>query len=168
LRRWEEILRAANAEGMIRQIWRPGSSADANGTRLGIELSDQSGLGLVEVAAVAPSTPAEGRLLPGDRIVGVDGRLLEMVSPADDLGQWWEEAPPGSSHTLRVLRGESCLELQVTRRHDEISVADLFAQPLDLLRELSLLCDAIPAATLQIHNTGDRHFSALLRLRLDP
>ena len=95
---------------------------------------------------------------------GADNYLALDVDK--DLRKWWEEASPGSSHTLRVLREESILELEVTRRHEEVSIADLFTQPLDVLRELSLLCDAIPTATLQIHNTGDEHFSALLRLRL--
>ncbi len=168
LLRWEKSLRDVNAEGMFRKMWQPGVSDDENGTRLGIDISDKSEFGLVEVAGVSPSTPADGRLRPGDRIVGVDGRLLEMVSPGEDLRQWWEEAPPGSSHTLRVLRGELVLELEVTRRHDEVSMADLFAQPLDVLRELSRLCNDIPSATLQIHNTSDQHFSALLKLRLGP
>ena len=163
---WDKSLRKVNAGGLFAQVWKPGANREADATRLGIELSDNGEFGLVEVAAVAPSTPAEGRMQPGDRILGVDGRLLEMASPAEDLQEWWEEASPGSSHTLRVLRGESVLELEVTRRHDDASLADLFAQPLDLLRELSLLCEAIPSATLQIHNTGDQHFSALLSLRL--
>jgi hypothetical protein len=166
LNHWEKILRTENTEGIFQRMWPVGISVDANSNRLGIDLSDSNDFGLVDVEAVAPSTPADGRLRPGDRIVGVDGRLLEMASPAEDLQQWWEEASPGSSHTLRVIREDSILELEVTRRHDEVSISDLFAQPLDVLRELTLLCDAIPAATLQIHNAGDQHFSALLRLRL--
>lgn len=166
LQQWETMLRAVDAERLMRQLWEGDRAADANGSRLGIELADQVAFGLVEVAAVTPSSPADGRLQAGDLVIAVDGRLLEMVDPDKDLQQWWEEASPGSVHTLRVLRGDSMLELEVTRRHDEVSLSDLFGQPLDVLREISVLFDAIPSATLQIHNTRDDHLSALLRLRL--
>ena len=166
IQQWETKLRAVHAEEFVRTLWSRGRSPTSNGNRLGIELADDGAFGLVEVAAVAVGSPAHGRLEPGDLIIGVDGRLLEMVDPEVDLQRWWEDALAGSLHTLRVLRGESTVELEVTRRHDEISLADLFDQPLDVLHELAILCDAIPSAILQIHHTSDQHFSALLSLRL--
>ncbi len=165
LRLWEQSLNAANLAGSIQDLWKTSDSPETNNKQLGIEIGDGSDFGLVEIATVFPSTPAEGRLKPGDRIIGVDGRLLEMVAPAEDLRHWWEEAAPGSSHTMRILRAESIMELDVMRRLDQGSMTDLFAQPLDALHQLSLLCETIPAATLQVHDTGDRHFSALLKLR---
>ncbi len=166
LQQWETNLRATHAEEFMRTLWQSGTSAAGNANRLGIELADTGAFGLVEVAAVAVGTPAHGRLEAGDLVIGVDGRLFEMVNPEQDLLQWWEDVSPGSAHTMRVLRGESILELEVTRRHDEMSLADLFDQPLDVVHELALLCEAIPSATLQIHHTSDQHFSAFLSLRL--
>jgi hypothetical protein len=36
----------------------------------------------------------------------------------------------------------------------------------DILRELAGICEAIPSATFEVHNTGPDDFSALLKLRL--
>ena len=165
MRQWERKLRSADLAAVFAKIWKPPTLDDPD--RLGVDVSDAEHFGMVEVAAVVASSPSEGRLRPGDRIFGVDGRLLDLVAPVDDLSRWWEEAAPGSIHTLRVLRGSEVVELEVTRRFDEMSIEDLFAKPIELLRELALLSEAIPLATFQIHNTDDRHISALLRLRID-
>jgi C-terminal processing protease CtpA/Prc len=133
---------------------------------LGIEVSGLEHFGMVEVSTVTTASPADGRLQPGDRIFGIDGRLLQMASPLDDLQQWWAETVPGSSHSLRVLRGNTVIELEVSRRFDEMSLDDLFGRPIDLLREVSVLCEAVPFSTLHIHFTGDRHTSALVSMRL--
>ena len=58
------------------------------------------------------------------------------------------------------------MELEVRRPHDQASLTDVFEQPLDMLSELAAICDAIPSATFQVHNTGPDNFSALLKLRL--
>jgi hypothetical protein len=134
--------------------------------RLGIEMASDGEPGFVEVAGVEPFTPADGRLAAGDRILGVDGRLLELASPADDLRRWWEQSEAGSSHTLRVLRKGSIIELQISRREDDVRLTNLLVQPVDALRELAALGRAIPFASLQVHATDERHFSALVTLRL--
>lgn len=164
---WERSLGELSAAGALPKLLAPGDPAAQNNQSLGIEIGDEDTLGLIEVTGVASSTPASGRLKPGDRIVGIDGRLLEMVSPEDDLRAWWEQASPGSSHSIRVLRGEELVELEVKRRPDQAALANLFSEPLNILRELTRISESIPAATLQVHDSSDRHFSALLRLRLE-
>lgn len=164
MQRWDQRLREMDVGELVAKVWATGDPGERD--RLGVEIADIEHFGMVEVSAVTPSSPADGRLQPGDRVFGIDGRLLQMASPVDDLQQWWSEATPGSSHTLRVLRGDAVIELEVSRRFNEMSLDDLFARPIDLLRELSELCEAIPFSTLHVHFTGDRHTSALVSMRL--
>lgn len=164
LHRWEEKLRGVDMANLFAGVWDAPNPEDRD--RLGIDFSEVAHFGMVEVEAVTPSTPADRKLQPGDRIFGVDGRLLQMASPVDDLQRWWEESEPGSSHTLRVLRGELVIELEVSRRFDEVTIESLLSRPIDLLKEVAVLCEAVPFSTLYVHHTGDRYTSARLSMRV--
>lgn len=164
LQSWAAAWPGGGADDSLVRFWQQGSGSDRS--RLGIEFIDEDELGRVDVVRVVESSPADGRLKPGDRIIGIDGRLLELVAPADDLQRWWESTEPGSSHTLRVIRDDSMIDLEIRRPLDQAGLADLFEKPVDMLRELAVICQAIPSSTFQIHNTGPDSFSALLKLRL--
>ncbi|MGH2770476.1 MAG: site-2 protease family protein [Actinomycetota bacterium] len=62
------------------------------------------------VVSVVPDSPAEGRLRPGDVIVGIDGRDIDL---ADEVGREIRSAPAGSDFTLMVERGSGVQEVTV-------------------------------------------------------
>lgn len=75
-------------------------------------LGDQA----IEVAAVAPGTPAaEAGLQAGDWIVAVHGRTIETI---DDLHQILSRPRSSEELLLSVVRGEQLLEIMVRLRTD--------------------------------------------------
>jgi S1-C subfamily serine protease len=70
-------------------------------------LSDQA----VEVAGLAPDGPAANTgMLPGDWIVGLQGRI---VATADDIHRLLSELPLDEPLTLTVVRGASRYEVEI-------------------------------------------------------
>lgn len=70
-------------------------------------LGDQA----VEVAGLAPEGPAaKAGILPGDRIVGLQGRI---VATADDIHRLLAELPLDEPLTLAVVRGTHQYEVEI-------------------------------------------------------
>jgi len=134
------------------------------GGRLGIGMQVEQEPGTVVVARVYPDTAADGRLRPDDRIIGVDGRLLDLTSPNADLRRRWAEPPPSAGHTLRVQRDDTTIDVVLKRDEPEAQPSDMLTRSLPVIRELATALRTIRFASLTVHPTDERHYSALLSL----
>ncbi len=140
----------------------------AEGTRanrLGIGMRTEQEPGVVVVARVYPGTPAEGKLEPEDRIVGVDGRLLDFAGPNLDLRRRWSTAAPPGGHSFRVIRDEMQIEVQLEAEETGVGLSNLLTRPVDALSDLASIGRSIRFASWSVHATDEMHYSALISLR---
>jgi hypothetical protein len=135
--------------------------------RLGIGMKVAQEPGVVVVARVYPDTAADGRLMPQDRILGIDGVLLSLSSPNADLRDRWTASKAGPGPTVRVLRDGRIMDITLPKRPRR-RAADLRISPADAVGELASLGRAIPFLSLAVRPTDETHFSALFSLRLAP
>lgn len=99
-----------------RELFRESSEvAAAVGFRAAGEPVEVSGAG-AQVVGVMEGAPAEGRLLPGDVITGVDGRPVALAS---DLIAALATRAPGEEVELTVQREEREERVRVALREDE-------------------------------------------------
>lgn len=136
--------------------------------RLGIGMKVGQEPGVVVVARVYPSTAATGRLMVGDRILGIDGALLSLSSPNADLRSRWTASVTDSGSTVRLLREGKVVDVELPRRNQKTAAAWPRIEPVDVVRELASLGRTIPFMSLAVQPTDETHFSALLSLRLSP
>ena len=137
-------------------------------TRLGIGMQVESEPGTVVVARVYPDTAAHGHLLPDDRIIGFDGRLLDLESPNADLRRRWAEPAASHGHTFRVQREDTTIEVFLKHNDPQASPEDLLTRSIPAIRGLASALRTIRFASVTVHPTDERHFSALVSLRLAP
>ena len=136
--------------------------------RLGIGMQVETEPGTVVVARVYPDTAADGFLLPDDRIIGVDGRLLDLESPNADLRRCWAEPSAVHGHTFRVQREDTTIEVFLKHDDPDAIPDDFLTRALPAIRELASVLRTIRFASVTVHPTDDRHFSALVTLRPAP
>lgn len=86
----------------------------SSGRALGIGMRVQQLPGRVRVARVYPGTPADGRLLPGDEILGVESHLLSLAEPNADLRRRIAILGDRAPVTLRVWRDGELLDVVVS------------------------------------------------------
>ena len=144
-----------------------GGTQSIRSNRLGIGMKSKQEPGVVVVARVYPATAAADRLLPGDRIIGIDGRLLDLAAPNQDLRARWNEKP-GVSRTVRVQRGDDTLDIMlesvyVTRRTGAIAI-----KPADAVRELAALAASLQFASFASYASDESRYSARFSLRFTP
>lgn len=132
--------------------------------RLGIGLRTDTSARVVIIDRVIPGSPAEGRLQREDRIVGVDGSLLDLNSPAADLRRKLIQRSSRDGPTLRVRRGDSILD--VTLPADDVTgLAELLVKPADALRELAALGSALEFVTVETRLSDETHVLARITLQ---
>ena len=124
--------------------------------------------GTIVVARVYPDTAADGFLLPDDRIIGVDGRLLDLESPNADLRRRWAEPSAVHGHTFRVQREDTTIEVFLKHDDPDAIPDDFLTRALPAIRELASVLRTIRFASVTVHPTDERHFSALVSLRFAP
>ncbi|MCH8853997.1 MAG: hypothetical protein IID41_15310, partial [Planctomycetes bacterium] len=78
----------------------------ATPVRLGVRLRKDNSQtpGKVYVMRALEGRPADGKLRPGDYIVGIDGEFLSLESPKEDLRHKLQARPGGGVRTLRIER----------------------------------------------------------------
>ncbi|MCH8970312.1 MAG: PDZ domain-containing protein, partial [Planctomycetes bacterium] len=78
----------------------------ATPVRLGARLRKDNSQtpGKVYVMRTLEGRPAHGKLRPGDYILGIDGELLSLEAPKEDLRQKLQAKPSGGLRTLRIER----------------------------------------------------------------
>ncbi|MFQ6048137.1 MAG: PDZ domain-containing protein [Phycisphaerae bacterium] len=128
------------------QVFEPGwwarATARASGRRvsLGLAVRPASDLpGAVVVVQTLQGWPADGLLLPGDRIVAVDSRPLADERPLDDLRRLISQAP-GPNVLLRVRRGQEVVDVAVPLPQPASAGPARQFDPVAAVRRLEALC----------------------------
>ncbi len=168
LERWLSRARAGAPSLLNPSSWGGPELMDAfQSTHLGIAIGSEGEPGAVVVTRVYPNTAAAGRLRPGDRIMGLDGQMLDLGEPGADLRRRWADKPATPARTLRVRRGDATIDVTLSPRDDPPVLSDLLVDPIDAVRELASVGRSLRFASLSVHETDEKHFSALLSLRFD-
>jgi hypothetical protein len=164
---WLADLDAGRPSPLDQHWWRS-SDLSESPLQIGIGMDRKSEPGRVMVARVHRGLPADGRLQVGDRIIGVDDRLLSLSTPNEDLracvqglGDPGKRAvpEPRTAIRLRVLRHDEMLD--VTLPLDAPRGAD----GLEPLRRLTTLLRDVGTATYSVSLSGEHQMSARLTLR---
>lgn len=167
LRRWLESQARGEPSLLDPQWWAPAATAVPAGQKhLGIGMRGRQEAGAVVVARIHAGSPADGRLQEGDRVVGVDGMLLELHAPNASLRRMIAESESPEGPTLRVLRGDQWIEVVLPKpaTPTELPAPD----PVGLVRALSTLADSLEFASVAILPTRDNRFTARLSVRFAP
>lgn len=146
----------------------PSLAEAVQGRRLGIGMQVESEPGTVVVARVYPGTAAEGHLLPDDRIIGLDGRLLDLESPNADLRRRWAEPSDAHGHTFRIQREDTTIEVFLEHEAPDVGREDLVVRVLPAVRGFASALSTIRFTSVTVHPTDERHLSAVVSLRLAP
>ena len=133
---------------------------------LGIRIKKDELAGGVVVVRVQAQKPAVGKLEVGDRIVGVDGRLLALDQPAADLRRRIAACADPARLTLRLWRGDRLMDVVVPMPHTIPTVAKPTRDPLEALRTLQTIGRAMSYAVYSVSSSPPDEFRAQLSLRL--
>jgi hypothetical protein len=145
--RWLRDLDRGSPSLLDPKWWKPKErSARDKLHRFGLGMKARQRPGVVVVARVYPDTAADGRLQPGDRIVGVDGELLAMDRPNADLRRRLLASKTKPGPILRVLRDQALLDVQLVVEEEEGSASPW--TPAGILRELARIGQYASVAVL--------------------
>lgn len=78
---------------------------------LGIQVAPADRAGALDVLVVAADGPSRGRLRTGDRIVGVQGRVLSLDQPAKSLDEMLTSGALPAAVVVRVERDQTVLDV---------------------------------------------------------
>ncbi len=120
--------------------------------------------GTVEVAAVGEEA-GDAPLQPKDRIIGIDGQVLSLARPIEDLRRRWAASPARPGPTLRIERDGILQEVTVARALVQPQTTMMGLEPVDALREMAALIGALELATWSINPNDDQRLSARVTLR---
>ncbi len=135
---------------------------------LGIGVHTQQEQGVVVVARVYPDGLASGLLEPEDRIIGLDGELLDLESPNADVRRRWSYSQTKPGPTFRVIRSGAFMDIVVPKALSTASNDPLRINPGDVIRDAISLGKTIPFASFVAFVSDENHYSAKFTIRMDP
>ncbi|MCG3130283.1 MAG: hypothetical protein FLDDKLPJ_01037 [Phycisphaerae bacterium] len=103
LARWINEYQAGRASPFDPSAW-IGSRTRARLARIGASVASEQFPGQARVVEVEPTGPAASRLLEGDSVLAVDGQVLSLEEPVDDLRRKLLHSRRAVGPILRVLR----------------------------------------------------------------
>ncbi len=136
--------------------------------RLGIGVRSRQEPGVVVVARVDPNTAADGKLLPEDRIIGIDGQLLDLSSPNSDFRKRWHQVRWANYRTVRVQRNDEIMDVVLEFEQPEVQMPAIGPETLNTVTELVRIGREIAFAGYVEMETDPRHYAALFSIRLAP
>lgn len=120
--------------------------------------------GTVEVATVGED--ADGLPLQAkDRILSVDGQVLSLTRPIEDLRRRWAASRERPGPTLRIERDEILQDVVVPRALVQPPTTMMGLEPVDALRELAALAGTLELASWSINPNDAQGLSVRLTLR---
>ena len=135
--------------------------------QLGISPLAEQEPGVVLVEMVEDAGPVGGgRLRAKDRIIGVDGYLLDLRNPAADLRRRLAASTTHLAPTLRVLRGEMIMDVPLAGNIGRAQLPELVVKPRDTVRELALVGRTLQVVTLETYSSDELRYLARLSLRV--
>lgn len=142
-----------------------GAARARRGPPLGIGMKVAQEPGVVVVARVYPDTAADGRLQPGDRILGVDGRLLSLESPNADLRRAWLESRTDPGPTVRILRDGSILDVPLPKKEEASLLSTVRINPAEAVRELIAVGRTLQFVSYSVLASEENSYAARLSLK---
>lgn len=117
---WERLLRRQRAMGKQ------------------VEILARPDNGTVEVVEALPNGPARGRLMPGDRILAVDGNRIDDDDPLQSLRELVAQREQPTRVVFLVRRGDQEEEIELPMPEDQVEGG--LRSPVELFRRLSVAC----------------------------
>ena len=133
--------------------------------QLGVILGDEFEPGEVSVGEVLPDTPVAGAIVEGDRIVGLDGALLDLEFPEASLRRMFLRKTTNTPSTLRLLRNGTMMDVAVTYAAEGGNQADAPPLPAEAVRSLLAVMKTLQFAKFTVFTTSGRAYSSKLSLR---
>jgi len=159
---WIRYLKRYHAEVLQPDWWQRVRSKDqASRTQLGIIVPARASDRVVEVADTLPNWPAHHRLMPGDKILAVDGHALDQAKPMQSLRQHLALRERAKGVRLLVLRGGKRQEIDIPMTDIASDVEKLL--PIGMLQKLADVCRFFSLGTQVIW----RDRADVLRARLE-
>ncbi|HNQ22427.1 MAG TPA: hypothetical protein PKK06_04970 [Phycisphaerae bacterium] len=163
---WLKTLEGGGSSVLAPALWeKPLGWMRSRQQQLGIGMRTTQTPGVVVVARVYPGTPAAGKLLVDDWIVGVDGRLLDMNAPNESLRRELFESTGRAGPKLRVLRAGRIIDVQLTR---SLRQGEPLPSAADIARQLTPGARTIRALSFGYEATDPGHYNGRLVLNLEP
>ncbi|MBI4716878.1 MAG: hypothetical protein HY763_03670 [Planctomycetes bacterium] len=131
----------------------------------GVEFRRTTRPGWVEVAVVDAEGSGAPALEPGDRIIAVDGVVLKLDAPHEDLRQRCEKSTSKPGPTLRVWRDDGVVDVVVPDWAAEREFVGRIQQAGQAVRELASLGRTLHLVTWEVHAVEETRYSARLSLR---
>ncbi len=146
-------------------FWRLLLSSDVTGAErpkrsLGIGMSVQQKPGRVCVSRVYADTPADEKLLAGDEILAINGRVLSMDHPNADLRRLVQGFPEGRPLVLRVRRQDALIDVELTLSPPAPSTPAIG----EMLEQLARFGEDLHYATFTVSASRPDHYIARLTL----
>ncbi len=123
--------------------------------------------GKVYVRHVLEGRPADGKLRPGDFITGIDGELLSLVNPTDDLRKKLQARPGGGVRRLRIERHGKVREVEIfLPQPSNKSLRGVMDDTGNAIGYLSALGNIAELVTYRQFGTSPSHLNAEIVFRL--
>ena len=136
--------------------------------RLGIGMRSDQEPGVVVVARVDAETAADGVLQAGDRILGIDGQLLDLNSPNADLRNRWHRVRSATSRTVRIERDGAALDVELVFDRPDIRMPEVSTGAVAALVELARIGRDLPFVSFTELGVDAEHFAAIVSLQVAP
>ncbi len=137
---------------------------------LGIAVKAADRPGSVLIVRVHADKPADGRLVVGDQIIGVNGQLLDSNDSVGHLRQLIENLKDPLNLSFSVRRNQQLLDVEVSLRPELIETAaePIEARPLAMLDRLQKLGELMSTGTYTVYKARNNRFHARLMFQLTP
>lgn len=134
---------------------------------LGLVLRETPAPGEVIVEDVTPGSSAHGQLYPEDRVIAIDGRVLNLSLASRDFEQRLASGT-SSTRTLRVLRGDEVVDVTLSTPPVAVNLPAIPLDPGAATRELALIVREVEFASFFELNTEPSYYAALASVRFVP
>ena len=152
---------------LARRQAKPTAASSDQRKVLGIGIRKDEAPGSVMVVRVDEDKPAGGLLQIGDRIIGVDGKLLSLDSPGADLRAKIAQRTKASL-SIRVRRDGQILDVVIPLPKPAAKRSESLLDPAEVLRQLQILGRSLSYAVYSVAESPPDQFRAHVSLRLVP
>lgn len=167
LEQWLAGFRNGQPSLLNPELWRANKPAERESVPLGIKLAPTATSGVAVVSAVDMPGPTSSLLQAGDRIHGLNNRLLALVDTNKDLVQRLHQLRGTPTITLRVERAGSMFDVKVSGDMEEQTATGSLS-PEMALEEIASLGRSLQFASFSTFSAPEGQYSARLSLRFNP
>lgn len=126
---WLNYFQRVMPEVLTEEWWRA-RQPGIGGGQLGIDVEQQPELGRLRVQSVTRGLPSDGRLAPGDLIVGCNNQRFKTTTPIAEIRQAVQQRPHARYVELMIERDA---------REQRVRIPLPFVDPMQFLRRVSAL-----------------------------